>query len=139
MRPTSFAGRTALCESASSNLLDSKDAPVLPHAPHEDLRRSERLLRSIFDGALDAMLLADGAGKSVLRDITDRVAGEEALAAVIPGLQQHSEQHRGAHQIAVPALRFLEEASLLAKGADPDERDVAELARHFLRDPGCLV
>ncbi len=39
--------------------LEASATPVLLHTAQESLRRSEQLLRAIFDGALDAMLLAD--------------------------------------------------------------------------------
>ncbi len=39
--------------------------PVLLQAAQEDLRRNEKLLRAVFDGALDAMLLADDQGRYV--------------------------------------------------------------------------
>jgi PAS domain-containing protein len=38
------------------------ETPLLLHAAQDDLRRSKGLLRAVFDGALDAMLLADDAG-----------------------------------------------------------------------------
>jgi PAS domain S-box-containing protein len=43
----------------------SSSTPVLLHAAQESLRQSELLLRRIFDGALDAMLLADDGGRYV--------------------------------------------------------------------------
>jgi PAS domain S-box-containing protein len=42
-------------------LRESK-APILLHAAQEQLRRSEKLLRGIFDGSLDALLLSDDSG-----------------------------------------------------------------------------
>ena len=39
--------------------------PVLLAAAHEELTRSQALLRAVFDGALDAMILFDDAGKFV--------------------------------------------------------------------------
>jgi PAS domain S-box-containing protein len=42
-----------------SAALEASATPVSLHAAQESLRRSEQLLRAIFDGALDAMLLAD--------------------------------------------------------------------------------
>jgi two-component system, cell cycle sensor histidine kinase and response regulator CckA len=39
--------------------------PVLLHGAQDSLRRNEQLLRAIFDGALDAMLLADDEGSYV--------------------------------------------------------------------------
>jgi PAS domain S-box-containing protein len=44
---------------------EGSEKPVLLRAAQEELHRSEQLLRAIFDGALDAMLLADDAGKYV--------------------------------------------------------------------------
>jgi PAS domain S-box-containing protein len=40
-------------------------APVLLRAAQEQLRANEQLLRAIFDGALDAMLIADNEGRYV--------------------------------------------------------------------------
>jgi len=43
----------------------SSSTPLLLHAAQEELRSNQRLWRSIFDGALDAMLLTDDAGRCV--------------------------------------------------------------------------
>jgi PAS domain S-box-containing protein len=45
--------------------LDALTTPLLLQAAQEDLRRSAQLLRGIFNGALDAMLLADDEGRYV--------------------------------------------------------------------------
>ncbi len=65
--------RTADAESALAALARGEvDAvtlggttPVLLHAAQESLRQSQQLLRAIFDGALDAILLADDDGRYV--------------------------------------------------------------------------
>ncbi len=46
-------------------MLDASATPLLLHAAQESLRRNEDLLRAIFDGALDAMLLANDDGEYV--------------------------------------------------------------------------
>ena len=45
--------------------LEDSARPILLHAAQERLRRSEGLLRAIFDGSLHAKLLADDSGKYV--------------------------------------------------------------------------
>jgi hypothetical protein len=42
--------------------LETSATPVLLHVAQDSLRRNEQLLRAIFDGALDAMLLRSCAG-----------------------------------------------------------------------------
>jgi len=44
---------------------DASPTPILLKAAQQKLRRSEALLRAIFDGSLDAMLLADDDGRYV--------------------------------------------------------------------------
>src|SRR5690349_12134132 len=39
--------------------------PVLLHAAQEELRNNRALLRAVFDGSLDALLLADDDGRYV--------------------------------------------------------------------------
>jgi PAS domain S-box-containing protein len=43
----------------------ASSTPLLLHAAQERLRRSEELLRAVFDGSLDAKLLADDSGRYV--------------------------------------------------------------------------
>ncbi len=43
-------------------MVEASATPVLLHAAQATLRRSEQLLRAVFDGTMDAMLLADDRG-----------------------------------------------------------------------------
>ncbi|MDQ3033753.1 MAG: PAS domain S-box protein [Myxococcota bacterium] len=73
--------------------LDAASAPLLLQAAQEDMRRSARLLRAVFDGSLDSMLLADAEGKFV---------DANAAACVLFGLERDELLGRTIAEFAAP-------------------------------------
>lgn len=63
--------------------LEASATPVLLRAAQEKLLSSERLLRTIFDGALDALVLTDAAGKCVDANAAACALYEVPLEALI--------------------------------------------------------
>ena len=72
-------------------------SPVLLVRAQEQLRENEHLLRAVFDGALDAMLLADDCGSYVQAD---------AAARELWGLSRHRLLGRNISEFMEPGFDF---------------------------------
>lgn len=98
---------------------DAGVSPVLLQAAQDNLRQSEQLLRAIFDGALDAILLADDSGRytdanpaaCVLfgltrRELLGRTLGEFATPGYSPPAEWGTFIERGHMRGSFPLLRL---------------------------------
>jgi two-component system, cell cycle sensor histidine kinase and response regulator CckA len=99
-------------------LRDASATPILLEAAQQKLRRSEALLRAIFDGSLDAKLLADDAGRYIdanpaacelfglaREQLLGRSLLEFAAADYDAGASQRAVQGRGQMRALFPLRR----------------------------------